>query len=234
MRFQNKYKKFFHLTLIFREFPKKILKFHQTKWKKIQQLNKNVTSKKIWSINKSVISTKFWLNNRQKYQIGLSAKRYFDCLFDQAFSIVFFKNLKNLNKKANLIIEQCTYLIRPEFRIDNFLWRFNFFSTRYEARNFINLKKIKVNGKVSHPNYFLKKGDIIFFDYDNFFFDKNYRNFLSKKINNNSFATFIEIDYYTNTIVMLKNYHELTENDIFFFVDYFQFYDVNAFKHFIE
>lgn len=227
MRLQKKYKNFSKLNAVFSRVPLRILKFHRTKWKKIQQLiSKKIKKKNLFSC-RHLLFTKKWIFYNSKYSFGVYLKKYFDCIFDKAFSLLFFKKLKFLNKKLKKNIEYSIYLIRPEFRIDIFFWRLNFFSSCYEARVFINNKKILINNKSVHSNYFLKKGDIISLK----FFTCNNKLKL-KSFNNFKIFSFVEIDYYTNTVVILKDYITLTEKDLRFFFD--SFVDINKFKSFIK
>lgn len=235
MRLKKKYKSFSKLSLIFKDFPIRLLKFHRTKWKKIQQLflsKKYLTRKKVFWSSKILLYTKKWSRCKLKYLTGVRLKNYFDCLFDQGFSFLFFKNLKNLNKKLDKMLEYSIYIMKPEFRIDVFLWRLNFFSSSYHSKQSIFTKKITVNGENTHSNYFLKRGDIIYIDNSAYHFYNTFKHLSSSKSNKLRFFTFIEIDYYTNTIIILKNYYELTENDIRLYISNYS--DVAKFKTFIQ
>ena len=235
MRLQKKYKKFSKLNLIFKDFPTRLLKFHRTKWKKIQQLflsKKYLTRKKVFWSAKTLLYTKKWSRCKLKYLTGVRLKNYFDCLLDQGFSFVFFKKLKHLNKKLDRMLEYSIYIMKPEFRIDVFLWRLNFFSSCYHSKQSIFTRKITVNGKNTHSSYFLKKGDIIQINDSSYHIHNYFKYLLSKKSNILRFFTFIEIDYYTNTIIILKNYDELTENDIRLYISNYN--DVAKFKTFVE
>ena len=235
MRLKKKYKKFSKLNFIIKDFPIRLLKFHRTKWKKIQQLflsKKYFTRRKVFWSSKTLLYTKRWSRCKLKYLTGVRLKNHFDCLFDQVFSFLFFKNLKYLNKKMDKILEYSIYIMKPEFRIDVLLWRLNFFSCCYHSKQNISTKKITVNGKNTYSNYFLKKGDIIYVDNSTYHIHSHFKHLLSKKSNTLRIFTFIEIDYYTNTIIILKNYDELTENDIRLYVS--NYIDVAKFKTFIE
>ena len=230
MRLQKKYKKFSKLTHIFKTFPKKILKFHRTKWKKIKELAlKNKIN--LWA-TKTTLMTKKWSTYKLKYSRGVELKTFFDCLLDKAFSMLFFKKLKNLNKKCNINSDNAIYFLKPHYRIDMFLWHLNFFSSSYQARQMIKNTKTIVNGKKVHQNYFLKKDDIIFFDSLIYHTKSIFNLLLDKTLNNTKILSFAEIDYYTNTVIIFKNYDELTEKNIILFES--QFYDVVKFKSFIE
>lgn len=233
MRLNKKYKKFSKLNIIHKDFPTRLLNFHRTKWKKIKQvlLNRPIKKNFFWS-SKQLMYTKKWFRCKSKYLTGVRLKNYFDCLYDQAFSLIFYKNLKYLNKKVNKMLEYKIYLIKPEFRIDIFLWRLYFFSSCYHSKQGIITKKVKVNGQNVHQNYFLKKGDVINLELLSYYTENSFKYLLNKRLNTAHLCTFIEIDYYTNTIIILKNYNELTEDDIRLFIK--NHTDVAKFKAFVE
>lgn len=243
MRFQNKYKTFTKLLTTFKEFPSRIIKFQRPKWKRLQILNKKtpLKYKKKYKLRKKrkqinsfikLAATKRWGSHEQKYMSSIKLKKCFDCLFDKAFSILFLKNLKFLNKKLYKLVSYCVYLAKPEFRVDIFFWRLNFFSSCYEARRYINNNKIKVNHKYIHPNYFLKKGDVIIFDSVLYFSKNNFLTLLDKKLKKTKFFSFLLVDRYLNTVILLKDYTELSSSELTLFVS--TFYDVCQFKTFIE
>lgn len=205
----------------------------------MNKLSKPKTYFKTLKKKKSLLNFKIslpqarWINYKRRYGFGVRLKKYFDCLFDKAFSYIFFKKLQFLNKKHIKDLEYSIYLIRPEFRIDIFLWRLNFFSSCYEARSFIHNKEIKLNESViSHANYFLKCGDVISFNSKKFYTKSKFKLFLNKRISNFKLFTFLEIDYYTNTFFILKDFRHLTRQDLFSFIR--KLSDVDKFKRFIE
>ena len=112
-------------------------------------------------------------------------------------------NLQLLNK---ILYQTCLhFLIKPKFRLDIILYYLNFFKSISLAYEEIKNKKVYVNNSIVYPNYFLKCGDIITFNTDitNIIFNLKY-----------NFCSFLEIDYYTKTILIIKNFDELSENDI--------------------
>ena len=114
-------------------------------------------------------------------------------------------------------------LIEPEIRLDILLFRLNFFSSSFQARQSLNEGEILVNGQIVKGNCFLKKGDII-----SFFSKKSNTLFDLKKIVNKqslsySLCPFVEIDFYTKTIVIFKSLNEFTNIDFnFLFPNYFE------------
>ena len=100
---------------------------------------------------------------------------------------------------------------KPEFRVDFLLSRLGFFSTSFQAKQFIDSKKILVNGKIIGGNFFLKKGDVITLShFINVNIDQTFKYFSpTKKI-----FSFIEVDYYSNTIIITKNLSDLHLEDM--------------------
>jgi ribosomal protein S4 len=122
-------------------------------------------------------------------------------------------------------------LLKPEFRLDILLWRLNFFESSYQARQAINEKKVKVNQKRVAGNFFLSKGDIISFSHS-----FNFKNLdISEKINKNTQSdtvfSFVEVDYYSNTVVVIKNLKDLTTDDFHLLLN--ETYNIKKIKDYI-
>lgn len=84
-------------------------------------------------------------------------------------------------------------IIALERRLDIFLFRSGIFSSIFQAKQFINHNKIKVNNKiVSNTNYKLKEGDFI-----------NYLNITNKKLTNQ--LPYAQIDKSLNVLIFLRN-----------------------------
>ena len=88
---------------------------------------------------------------------------------------------------------------------------------------------MKVNEKKVNGNLSLKKGDIISFNFSKIQSNLNFLNFFQRLLNNNLFYSFIEIDYYTKTIVILKNVGDITVYDLNLLVtDFFDVYKLKS------
>jgi ribosomal protein S4 len=234
MRKYNKYKGFKLSGIVLKKFPLRLLKFRRPKWNILQQQLKTVLLKQQRRLkksknrlkkskqNSSLVNTfliknsfKTWSKTKKYYKIGFKNKNILLNRFDKAIKFSFLKKRsKFCILKKDFILN---YLVYPEFRIDILLWNLNLFYSSYQARQSINNNDILVNGKFVKANTFLKKGDIISF------IDKGYNNHDFKKIvdtcsKNEKFLTFVEIDYYTKTIVILKSYNELSSEDMFLLV----------------
>jgi hypothetical protein len=72
-----------------------------------------------------------------------------------------------------------------------------------------------VNGKYVKSNYYLKKGDIISISLKQN--DKKTYSFIKifkKNLFNNIFFSFLEVDYYSNNIVVIKDVVDLVDTDL--------------------
>jgi len=213
MRFLNKYKNFQSLKTIPNLVSNRVLNFKRPKWKKIQ---KNFKRKKIKFIDIFLqkATYKNWNKVKKTYKKGLDLKRYLDILSDVKFSISYYKKFlsnqtNSLFFTKNLVFN---FLIKKFFRLDLLLWKLKIFSSPYESRQNIKNSFILVNNKSSYESYFLKKGDIIKF---NSFSLLTYN---TKILNNKGFdflQSFIEIDYYTNCIIILKDLNTFSIEDFF-------------------
>jgi ribosomal protein S4 len=193
--------------------PSRILKFKRPCWKIVQKLNTKLlvntrtARKKVFSNNTAFLnSVKKWYQLDKKFSINLLLKRQYYQQFNFTLGLNFFKKyifLKNSKISKSLITY---FLIKPKFRLDILLHFLNFFSSISMAQQEIIKKNIYVNNTSVFPNFFLKKGDIITFDTK---FINNVQIHVKKTI-----FSFLEVDYYTKTIVIIKSLEELTENDI--------------------
>jgi len=191
--------------------PSRIEKFKRPCWKIVQKLNSKVLTrakkKKIFSNNTIFLnSVKKWYQLNKKFSTNLLLKRQYYQQFNYALGLKFFKKyifLKNSKVSKSLV---AYFLIKPKFRLDILLYFLNFFTSISMAQQEVIKKNVYVNNTLVSSNYFVKKGDIITFDV---------KFINSIKINaKQNVLSFLEIDYYTKTIVIIKNLEELTENDI--------------------
>lgn len=159
--------------------------------------------------NKFHIRYKFLFKNMLLMKASL-LKYYAGC-----FSVKFFKNQpQSLFYKTRL----ANTLIKPEFRLDILLWRLKIFSSPYLARFAVQKKLILVNtlpiNKVFQKHYFkvfVDKGDVISLNsilkYD---YQKNKNSYIMSFY----LPSIFELDYYTNTIILLKTLATLNFNDL--------------------
>lgn len=122
------------------------------------------------------------------------------------------KSLKKFNKK-NSHLGLINYFYKPVYYLSIFLWIINAAISVAHAKQIIQTGNIMVNTRVMTRSILLKKGDVVSFNELN-------NNFTEIKYNINKytkFLTFIEVDFYTYRIVIIKNIIELTNNDLIVF-----------------
>jgi len=223
MRKIAKYKKIFR-NFFFSKISKRISNFKRPKWFFTQSLlNKyfSISKKKIK--NKSLLGTKkfFFLQNsfrrwekvKLTFKNNIRKKNYYSVLFDDSIK---------LNKKritTYLIFDTIlNTIVIPYFRIDFLLWFLFLFESSFHARQFINNGDIFVNNKKVIYTHYLQNGDVLTFPNNKYNFN------LQKKINryyykyNKCFFSFLEIDFYTKTIVIIKSPNQFNLNDLKYFM----------------
>lgn len=216
MRLHNKYKIYNQVGNFSETFHQRLLKFKRPKWKKIQKNISILSSSKKFIVDNFSIknSYKSWDKIKGYYKLGVKSRNniygYFDRSINTKDLTHSLMNVKNLGIRELIL----NALVKAEFRIDVLIWRLGFFVSSYQARQAVNNKLVLVNGKAIVGNFFLRKGDIITFS-SNFNINR-----LSIESNRTLFSfnkiifTFVEIDYYTNTLIIIKDLHELSLQDI--------------------
>lgn len=221
MRKNSKFKLFTKTKSFSLSLPKKILKFKHSKWKSIN-LKLFKLMKRSFFFDYSLVSTKLkkWSKKKLFFKNKLFLKREFYQYFDSSLQ---FKTLKNfmLYNKYNKKLDNIKYLnsrfITLEYKIDNLLTRLKFFSSVYGTKQAINKQHVLVNSVPVKHNYILKKGDIITFSKK-----PNQIETLISQLHSFFFIPFAEVDFYTSTIVIIKNPTELSNKDLtLFFVKHF-------------
>ena len=238
MRLTPKYK-IYKLTKSFPvKYPSRIFKFKRTKWKKIKiQLKKTIffnykNKIKFIYINLKKKSKRYWDKVKQNFKKGLVIKNDLYSQFDNHISKNDFKkNLKKYNPQS--IFKTFVYLfIKPYFRIDILLANLKIFITSYQARQSINNKEIKVNKKIIFGNYFLKKGDVIEIKLKNIYSLTPTKKIINLFSKNNLFFSFVEYDFYTKKLVIVKSIEEITNSDCFFLN--YKDLNIKQFKDFLK
>jgi len=213
MRKFSKYKIFNISRNLIKKIPLRILKFRRPKWVFLQ---KSLTrkNKQRQLINPFLIknSYKSWERVKKYYKKGLQNKNLLYSIYNNSIK---FKTLKKkISKKALKKEIILNYLIKPQYKIDILLWNLYFFSSIYHARQKISNKQVLVNNLSVKSNTFLQKGDIITFKSWNKKNDLFFNRFLKKYSLNEKFFPFLEVDYYTKTIIIIKNFDELSFEDL--------------------
>lgn len=233
MRSHNKYKSYDQLTQIFEKFPLRVLKFKNTKWKRIQKALSFKLPKRELTMKKKKLGRhelkkfrnnllikvqyKTWEKVKSFYQNGRKITNVLFNTFDQAVSNTSIrKNI--LNPKAscqNLNIYR-QILLRPEFKLNVLLWRLNLFCSSYQASQAISNKRVCVNNKFIGSNFSLSKGDIISLVPKCYKKNTNIRKSRLNFSSSDNILSFVEVDYYSNQIVIIKSLEDLSHEDLYF------------------
>lgn len=160
------------------------------------------------------VSFKRWFKLSRKYSEKLKLKRLTSQIFDNSIKNSFFK--KELEKtESKIFIKQfCKLFIKPLFKINILLTKLSFFKSVYETNQVLQTNKIFLNGKPAHSNSFLKKGDLIYFNFSSEFLFTKLVSILKSSSFFSSFYNFVEVDHYSKTIIILKDYNSLSSEDI--------------------
>lgn len=218
MRIQPQYKKYSKHYLPLECVPQeKLLKLHRPKWRKVQRAFflkiKSLKDKKVRFKN---ITDPFCQINRWLRKYSITKTRLYQ---KKAIQTLFLNNLSNkclqknyyneADRKAGNPIKNSVFKL--EFRIDILLCRLQIFSHCLLVKQAIFKDFLFVNGQSLAFLSYLKKGDVLCLKYfsplrlwqKNVLFTPLF------------FHSFLELDMYTGTIVVVKDLEELTRKDFF-------------------
>ena len=183
----------------------------------VLNLKKNSKFKKLGSFYKfkniffkydRVVCKKWrWVYNSKNFRNILYLRNRINQYFDGVFSNSFFK--KGLEKKSSALDFVRYSYIKPEFRLDIILWRLLFFPSPYAARIAILKNQILVNGVSVYFSYFLNQGDIFLVNTP-----IDLSSVTKLKLRNFNFNSFVEVDYYTNTFILLQDFKLLSVDSL--------------------
>lgn len=149
---------------------------------------------------------KRWDYFSKRFKNNLIARNLANSFFDGVASNSSFK--KGLYLKSATSVLYYNY-IKPIFRLDVLLWKLNFFTSPYEARISILKKKVTLNDDYKSFAYIVKGGDVINIS-DDVNIQKNYSNKLLLFF----FNSWVEVDYFSKTVVVLQDFTNLTTSSI--------------------
>lgn len=210
MRKKNKYKIFHTIGLKTKFYYTRVLKFRRPKWLRLQKLYLTSIKNKFINILSIKNAYKTWGRVKKYYKKYIETKNLLYSIYDNSINskIINGSLSKTLDKRnqTNFI------LLKPLFRVDILLWKLNFCRSSYEGKQFINNGDVFINGLCVRSNFVLKKGDVLTFKVDtevNTFFSRG----ITRYGLSDTFLTFIEVDFYTKTVIVLKNFQDLSEKD---------------------
>lgn len=108
-------------------------------------------------------------------------------------------------KSSDTIKHRITFLIKPNYRHDIILWYLNFFENTIVSKFFIRQGLVLINNNKITGCTFLNKGDVLCIEK----YVPNIKKLRKKYYKSKKLFSFIELDYYTSTIVVIKNEQEL-------------------------
>jgi ribosomal protein S4 len=213
MRKSSKYKIYAQCKKLLLDCPTKIIKFKRSKWN-IFKLLANESLKRENFSDFSVLAPDDLEEVKLFYRTRLFIKRNMKQMYDSNFKLKTLK--KAIFKKVNLHLNSNNFMTRValklEYRLDILLFRLSFFRSVHEAR--VNIKKgvVFVNEHRISPVYFLKKGDVISFNKS-----LDIETILNCSYKMESYNPFVEIDFYSLKIVIVKDLSELSFEDLSLF-----------------
>lgn len=159
--------------------------------KKSKFLYKIVTDEKEFRRRKRTIKINSYLNL-------LKLRRFYGCLGKRKFKRVF--QMRGLN--SNVLGRSFPYFL--ESRLDIVLYRANFFDSVFAARQYINHKKVYVNGLlVTKPGYKLFIDDIVSVDNPGLLYKR-----LGEKIKEGdllcNYPNYLEVNYKLGCIILTR------------------------------
>lgn len=213
--------------------PNRLSRFRRSKWLRFQRLERKLPrrrffvrrfkrggrrrkQKKILDNRASKLFVTYrskrcalhkWNRTRFLYKNSLQQKRRLLVLHDSSVGKrIYAKILNNKNQRR---LHLFTHIfVRPEFRLDMVLWRLQFYKSPYESQCAVRTGKVFVNGNCVKSLYYLNEGDIVSVR-DSVLF----RNVTKKYRLVNFLPLFFEVDYYTQTFVVLKHWGAVSFDD---------------------
>lgn len=215
--------------------PRKILNFNSSKWKKIKKIVKNklkflkkrkqsklFLKKRIKLVKKTRFFLNYGLKIKRKTMPNFN-KYYKECLITNRMFKQLFNNrlLKSKCSSKDSMVFFTNFFIKQFFKPENLLSKLNFFNSPEEASQSLLNGSVLINFERKKTNYILKSGDIISLSNKKlnlFLFQKIIeKNFFLKR----RFFTFLEIDFFSGTIIILKDFSNLNSQDFNLFLTFF-------------
>jgi len=209
MRKLHKYKVYNKVDLV-AKFPVRILKFKRPKWRRLQEmlLNQNTLGSELIDITAVKNDFKVWSKVSRAYKERLKSYSFLSAVFDNSIKLKQLKAQSNVKVRKEMYQK---YLYQNYYKVCSLLWLSNYYASSFESRQKIASRSIFVNDKIAAANSLLKNGDIISIVDNTINIDK-----VIKKYNPTlSMLTHIEVDYYSQNLVLTKDISDLSEEDFF-------------------
>jgi hypothetical protein len=194
------------LSSIFSSTPRSLFKLKRVKWDRLKKNNffeKSFVHSNPFCVKKSI---KFWDKITYYKKDRLIAKRVFLKLFSGLALPAAGSDINRSRRNKIVFTLGC-----PFFQLDFLLFMVGFCSTIYEARRLIKEGFVFVNSDTVFRSVFLKGGDrIVFRSYG----VNSYTYVYNKYCFSDRIFSFLEIDYYSQEVFVLKSFDDLTTSDL--------------------
>ena len=228
MRKLHKYK-IYNLVSPVSKFPLRLLKFKRPKWHKLQQRIIRLQSKKLVGqqknrkpakkqkkkafglIDVTVIkrNLKFWSKTQKNYKENLRTYSFLQASFDSSSKIKKLKSYSDIKIRKDKYLK---YFFQNYYQVCTLLWLTHFFGSSFAVKQKINSKSVFVNGQLASANAILNCGDVIHVDDLNI----DVKSIRGKYNKTFSLLTNVEIDYYSQNLVLVKGLSDLSNEDFYF------------------
>lgn len=148
-----------------------------------------------------------WSRKNALFRESVQMKRRFLFFYDFGYALSFFQ--KKVKLKAARYYKFNILFIKPEFRVDVLLWRLHFFSSLYAARHALLGGFIKKNFQALYKTSFIKSGDILMLEKTSYSYLKHTLRYLNFSL----VPSFIEVDYYCNSLVCVMSNTAIKQED---------------------
>ncbi len=209
MRRTHKYKTYSRID-ISPKFPKRLLNLKRPKWNSLKDDLKVILAdqENFNLIDSDVLlgETFGWDRVSRTYKSRLEFYASLSTRFDQSVKIRRLKSYKIVSRFDNYV----KHLAEGYFKVTALLWATYFFKSTFEAKQHIDGLNITLNGTKLRSNEFLSSGDVLSV------LDSKFKlvNNLNKYSDNNQILSFVELDYYSQSAVVLKDIQNLSEEDL--------------------
>ncbi len=146
-------------------------------------------------------------------------KRSLYIYFSLAAGKAFLRKQTHAKKLAKLPCRMSAILIKPFFRVDTLLNYLRFFTSRRQTLQFLNRRKIVVNGLVIKNTVYLKRGDVVSLVTCKSKSSIQLRDLRNKYTKQKKILTFVEVDYYAKSLVLIKDLANLNYQDMVFILE---------------
>lgn len=209
-------------NLSFKFFPLRIRKFRKEKWAFLKkslsfQFREDTPDSRRKLIGKKARKTNNFINFLKikrsyrltrlshTYRAEQNEKRALNLRYGGAI-----KNKYGFKRISRDVIKhRIAFLIKPNYRQDIILWYLNFFENTIISNFFIKQGAVLINNNKIIGCTFIKKGDILCIQKH----ISNIKNLRKKYYKSKKLFSFVELDYYTNTAVVIKSEQELWLSD---------------------